>query len=465
MASLRHPAYQNLSALLLLLAGSFPVNLSGQDSSGLSWTFDGSLRYRFERWDHMNALYYGNYPALGTPNDHILLQRIIAGPTLRFGNHVSLSVHMQDSRAFGWSLGHRNEPDAFKKHPAECMEPCYIMNPQEEFFELYDACLSLENIFNLITIKAGRQKIAFGDYRVFGPGSWGNTGRWTWDAIRITLDRHAYALNIWYGGTKIHDPLNTHFLFTHTEFNGGGLHFQLQTGTSPGTSFYVAHKNQGSADYIRDKRINRNWIGFRLYQPEQSDVRYEASLTWQFGKENNIRLNASGLFITAGYKFSRSPWKPVLSLRYTRASGDHPETVQNELFDPVFGASDRYYGWMNLVRWCNLDDQEIMLELFPLERMRIELKYNQFRIPEPEGLVLRGSIGLPSGKNHLGDELDLYATYDLNEKWKFAVLLGYFILKDGVITGEDPVNAFMIGVQTLYTFNLVKPHNKINAPI
>ena len=455
MKSLRHPAYQNLSTFLLLMAGIIPLNLSGQDSSDFNWTFDGSLRYRFERWDNMNTLYYGNTPTLGTPKDNVLLQKIIAGPTFRFGNQVNFSLHIQDSRAFGWSLAHRNEPDAFKKHSAESADPFYIMNPQEEFFELYDACLSIENLFNLLTIKAGRQKISFGDYRFFGPGSWGNTGRWTWDAVLVTLDKPLYSLSAWYGGTKIHDPVKTYLPFTHTEYQGGGLHFHWVTEKYPGIEVYAAHKQQGNDAYIRNKKINRNWIGFRLFQPESSNLQYETSFTYQFGEEENIRLNASGLFLKVGYEVNQFSWKPTLSLRYTRATGNNPETAPDELFDPVYGSSDRYYGWMNLVRWSNLDDREIMIELFPLDGMRVKLKYNRFLIPQPEGVLIHGNLELPPGKRHLGNEIDFYAKYDINNNWQLATAIGLFLLEDAqTANSEEPGNASWVTFQVIYAFSL-----------
>ena len=106
------------------------------------------------------------------PNDNILLQRIIAGTTIRVNNKITFSAHLQDSGAFGWSLANAKEPDAFKHHQENSPDPFYIMNPQEEFFDLYDANHRIDSVFQIISIIAGRQKIAYGDYRTFGPSSW-----------------------------------------------------------------------------------------------------------------------------------------------------------------------------------------------------------------------------------------------------------------------------------------------------
>ena len=50
-------------------------------------------------------------------------------------------------------------------------------------------------------------------------------------------------------------------------------------------------------------------------------------------------------------------------------------------FEPAYGAQDKYYGWMNITTWTNLDDREIVLELFPVKNMWVEIKYNRFYIP------------------------------------------------------------------------------------
>jgi hypothetical protein len=84
---------------------------------------------------------------------------------------------MQDSRALGWSLRNSRYPDLFKIRKTGTQTPYYTMNPNEEFFEIYDAYLEYNQILKDLTVKLGRQKIFYGDSRIFGPGEWGNTGR------------------------------------------------------------------------------------------------------------------------------------------------------------------------------------------------------------------------------------------------------------------------------------------------
>ena len=80
--------------------------------------------------------------------------------------NITLSAHLQDSRAFGWSLRNAKYPDLFKHSANNTETPYYIRNPNEEFFEIHDLFIEHKNLLiDNLTIKAGRQKIYFGDKR------------------------------------------------------------------------------------------------------------------------------------------------------------------------------------------------------------------------------------------------------------------------------------------------------------
>ena len=418
--------------------------------------FDLSVRYRLELWNGMNAKNYGdNSPeSIGSLNDKILMQRIIPGITYNNGK-VTASFHIQDSRAFGWSLRQSKYSDLFKVRKNGTSDPFYIMNPNEEYFEIYDLFIEYKNLFKNISVKAGRQKIFYGDNRIFGPGDWGNTGRWTWDAIKVSYKKGENYIDVFGGGTKIHDPLKISVPFTQTEFWGGGIysHFHL-TGWLNSEPFY-ALKTEGSADYIRTLSINRNWAGLRLVGPEKQNLIYDFLYAWESGIENGKRIRAYGYFAKAGYRFSSFSAEPILSLRYTYASGGKKSDDVIHTFDPAFGAGDKYYGWMNIVQWSNLSDPEIVLELFPLKKkMWVEMKYNRFYVPVADDVTILNTMKILSGKHHLGDETDIFIRYQAFRKWQFTGALGYFKPGDlEQINNNDPANSYWFAVQVLFTLN------------
>ena len=172
-----------LTFQLLLLICQYIVSQGIE--SGL--VFDLAVRYRFELWDGYNAKNYGDDgpDAIGKLNDKILLQRYITGISYS-RDKINAAFHMQDSRAFGWSLSQKNYPDLYRSCEPGSENSYYMMNPQEEFFEIYDLFFEYRELLKNLSVKIGRQKIFYGDWRIFEQSQWGNTGRWTWDAIKIS---------------------------------------------------------------------------------------------------------------------------------------------------------------------------------------------------------------------------------------------------------------------------------------
>ena len=83
----------------------------------------------------------------------------------------------------------------------------------------------------------GMNAFNYGNASPFGMGSLNdkiiyqrimNTGRWTWDALRLTWEKNGHSVDVFGGGTKIHDPLSLYVPFMKTEFFGGGIYSHLK---------------------------------------------------------------------------------------------------------------------------------------------------------------------------------------------------------------------------------------------
>lgn len=418
--------------------------------------FDLSVRYRLELWNGMNAKNYGDDgpEATGSLNDKILMQRVIPGITYN-NKKLTASFHLQDSRAFGWSLRENKYPDLFKIRKTGTELPYYTMNPQEEYFEIYDLYLEYRQLLKNVTVKIGRQKIFYGDYRIFGPGDWGNTGRWTWDAIKVSYKKGENFIDVFGGGTKIHDPLKISVPFTQTEFWGGGLYAHYNLLNKINIEPFAALKSEGSAPYINDQAINRNWLGVRFVNDERQNFIYDFLLSQEFGKDNGKKINAYGYFAKIGYRFDFLPAKPVVSLRESYASGGNKSDEVIHTFDPAFGAGDKFYGWMNIVSWSNLHNPEIVLELYPVgKKMWVEMKYNRFYIPAPDDVIILNTMKVKEGSHHLGVEADIFIRYQAFKQWQFTGAVGYFSPGDiEQINFKDPEDALWIAFQIIFSLN------------
>ena len=438
--------------IIILLLGFATVN--GQ-SDNSKVKFDLSVRYRFELWNGMNAKNYGNDSptGVGKLNDKIIYQRVIAGLTFKPINKLTMAFHMQDSRAFGWSLRNSLYPDLFRIHKAGTSAPYYTMNPNEEFFEIYDAYVQYNHLLKGLSVKLGRQKIFYGDSRIFGPGEWGNTGRWTWDALKVSYKKGENFIDAFGGGTKIHDPVRISIPFTKTEFLGGGVYAHINIPRVMNIEPFYALKTEGSADYINTLEFSRNWTGIRIFNNDFHHFVLGLTAVKEFGNENGKTIDAYGWFAKAGYQFHNIPAKPIISIRETYASGGRKADGTIRTFEPAYGANDKYYGWMNITSWSNLDDREIVLELFPVKGMWIELKYNRFYIPVPDDVTLLNTMKLEPGEHHFGDELDAFVKYQVLKQWQLTGAFGYFIPGQlSPINNKPAKDTEWFALQVLFTF-------------
>jgi len=441
---------------VFILFFSLQLTAFPQEKDSDKFLIDGNIRYRFENWNGMNMLNFGDDSenALGSLKDNLLLQRIIFGFKYRSSKNLTFSFHIQDSRAFGWSLRNSLLPDAFKISPTGKTNPYYKMNPNEVYFEIYDFNFLVTKLLNNIDFIIGRQKISLSDYRIFGPGDWGNSGRWTWDALRGSYKSDKLDLDFWIGGTRTNYPDRTTLPFTYDEYFGGGIYGTYKLVKDLTIEPYFARKQQGNADYVKDLSINRNWIGVRFAHNNFLNTIAEGNYVREFGRENGKSIRAFGLFLKLGYQVKLMENLFILSLRYSYASGGNKNDPIIQTFDPVYGASDKYYGWMNLVKWSNLDDREIVFEVFKQKSLWVEIKYNQFRIPSPETAVINGTLKLKPGSNYLGSEFDIYTKYNWKDFLQFVLAFGYFNPGDvQPINNKIPDPALMFSFQLLYNFS------------
>ena len=161
--------------------------------------FGTDIRLRYEFQDNFNQKYYGDHPKKGSADGGFLLGRLRAGLDYTPSDKIHMAVWMQDSRVWGMALS----DSAFYNDKIGCEQNC-----NKDPWELSDTYIEIKRPFDVpVHFKAGRQRIVYGDRRVFGPGQWGNTGRWIWDAVSISCRFEKGFVDAYYGRTIIRERL------------------------------------------------------------------------------------------------------------------------------------------------------------------------------------------------------------------------------------------------------------------
>ena len=270
--------------------------------------------------------------------------------------------------------------------------------------------------------RIGRQQIAYGDQRVFGPGSWGNTGRYAWDAAMLKVDTPRVAADMWVGNYlqyksgKWPDRSVPHFLtfVTYAQIKKLPLRldfFYVLKNDSSGT----ANGESGRGDVLTHA------VGTQAEgQWRRGLLDGGTTFVVQRGRYGGDAVRAFGANLKLGTTLPVA-WSPRLGSQFTWGSGDaDPRDGVHGTFDGVFGGRDIYfYGYLNLFFWANLRDYQGEFSVRPHRTVTGYVEYHHFALDEPRdawyttGLqAYRRDLSGQSGRS-LGEEIDLRAVWTL----------------------------------------------------
>lgn len=426
-----------LSLLLqtLLFAEPIPTAPPIKEESD-KFNFNFQYRGRFDIYNGVNKLTYGDDTMdakgniLGESDDTIYLQQIIAAIGYKPNDDWALKASMYDARSCGSSL----DADNFVKNSGT--PDAYLMSYYDDHLELYETYIRRHNLFNRnFAFTLGRQQIAYGDRRIFGPGLWGNTMGWLWDASHLSYKEGKNFIDVWYGQTRTKEPNDFSIKHKH-QFQGTGLYGHYAFSDMRMEPF-AAWRNNLHHQVINED--NFYYAGMRIYDNENPGVIYDATLVKQEGGAGSLDVDACACAGKAGY-FFENEYKMKWIAGFIYASGDknpHDNTMQT--FSTPFGMNDgEWYGRMDIMVWSNMQDIQASFSFEPAQGIFIETAYHYFDLAEAnDKWYLFGYQNKPGNSyTHIGDEIDLTVKYKLTSSINLLGIYGYLYAGD-FITKND----------------------------
>lgn len=401
----------------------------------------GGVRFRYEYQNHYNRKQYG-----AATHDGFLLSRFRLHFDYRLRNGLRAFLELQDARVYGSDFGIHD----FHKH-----------SPDQNPTEVHQAYISWREIGGgPFGFKIGRQRIKYGDGRIWGPGEWGNTGRYTWDAIKLLYDTEPLSLDLIWGRRVMPESDYWDVDDRHYDFNAYGAYAQIKNLPAKLDLFYVlkkGHTRRTCGPKIV-QRERRNTVGFQVSGKMGERIDYRGTGAWQFGNWGREDIEAFGADATLGYTFD-ALWTPRIGVEFNYASGDrHPDDDTHGAFDSVFGSRDRLYGRMNLVGWSNLQDYVLSFSVKPVSGLMLRLDHHVFRLAQPKDCwyyspskgLRRDSDG--EAGRHLGQETDLIADCMLALRLHLLLIGGVFFPGEYIRTTGEHRRAQWGCVQIEYKF-------------
>ena len=407
------------------------------DTSDIPLIFSLSGSYRL-RGEIQNDFTIKSY-ATGTAEDFVL-SRFRLDFNLQVYTRLIIHLQLQDAYVWGFSI-----PDS----------KLLGNNPVHDRLDINQLFLAYQ--FSSIKLKIGRQQISYRDNRVFGPGNWGNTGRYVWDAAMLTLNNSYIQSDVIVGRFVLHNPdtwpnKTSEGPTAYAFYNAIKiLPFDLDV-------FYVLNKDDRgiTKGEINTGNLTSHTLGFWL-NGKYENLNYTGMFAGQFGTSASDQIQSSGLVLSLGYDFPIN-WKPGVQLQYIYGSGDkNPTNGIKNTFDGIFsGADTKLYGWMNLFFWSNLKEYRINCSFSPYNMFTLLSEYHHFTLSDPrDAWYFPGNAQRRDTDGKSGVELG--HEFDFSVKMKFFSFLelltgcSFFIPGEFVKnTGKSPFASWYFLETTFY---------------
>ena len=268
-----------------------------------------------------------------------------------------------------------------------------------------------------LTVKIGRQVLAYGDERLIGESDWTNFSR-TFDAVKLRWAEKKWSLDA-FASTVV---VPTRFQYNQSDFANGtethrnqifsGLYFSTVALPCQTTDLYLLHLSENqNPRYLPAARGDTSFftMGFRIkskpgYFAPQAPVEppdgksvadgktpppppappkpigfdYDAEFAFQNGELRGLDLTAWAVHAGVGYTFDAS-WLPRLGLAYNHGSGDSdPNDADSETFQNLFPTNHKFYGQMDVFSWQNMHEIEASVRVQPLRTLSLKAEFHAF---------------------------------------------------------------------------------------
>ena len=355
----------------------------------------GELRVRYE---------YTRNPAWGQdPQDAhgVVLQRYVVHGDL----HLTASV-----RVFAQLLSALADGRAGGASPVD-----------EDVLDLQQAFLDLRvpmGSTGVLTLRAGRQELAFGSGRLVDVREGPNVRR-TFDGARVLVQTPVWRVE----GLVMRPAEDEPGVFDDGSDTSRVLWGLYSVGKLPrlfpgSIDLYYLGFQDDRAVYAQGAGgETRHSLGLRLWGAP-GDWDYNGEVVYQCGTFGTGEIQAWTVAINTGYTWTAGPWHPRVGLSTNIASGDRDDADHDlETFNPLFPRGS-YFSETALLGPRNFVNVQPSLTLTPLEAVSVTLDVNWFwrlqtadGLYSPSGQLLRGPSG--STARFVGSNLAVTAEWHL----------------------------------------------------
>ncbi len=296
---------------------------------------------------------------------------------------------------------------------------------EDEAIDISQAYFDLSNVANKpISLRIGRQAMAYGEHRLIGSLEWSNNAR-RFDAIKLTYKHSAADIDVF--TSKISDSGAD----WGNDVNLNGIYAQLKNVPQVSNlDLYLLHKVDGTVE------ANFYTLGARVKgDVKDFNVDYNAELAIQTGDATSTAdKDANAYAIRVGYTIPNILGGLRLGVEYDAATGQDSST-DSTAFDNLYPTNHYLYGFTDDVNWTNMNSWAVSASLTPIDKLKLAIEYWNYTLAEDVG-----------GNDDNGTELNIKANHEMSKNINCEAA---YVIRDAGDIATTPYNGGAAGYGTL----------------
>ena len=434
--------------------------LRKQSPDFAAWDIGVQLRSRYESKDNFGTTQFGG-PSAGKDD----FKKITPNPDNSFTmERVKPHVGYQADWFSAFVEGRGSYSTGDDRQP----------NPESDGpMALYQAYVTLGNHKEFpLSLKVGRQELAYGEERLVGTADWLNNSR-VFDGAKVRWENVWFAADFFSSRVVLPDDNNFNIANDYDWFSGVYATSKLIPKQTTEVYFFSRNDSTGSATATtasgapaflngpapRDiYTIGTRW---KSLPDALAGWDYTVEGAYQFGHFNDpsapvksLKQEAYMVSLQGGYTWKKNKFTPRVGLEYNFASGDGNATDGTHgTFENLFPSNHKFYGYMDLVSLQNIHNIRLTSSLKPLPRLTLAVDFHMFWLANTQdnfytvaGARRTGSAsgsGLGYGINstygsYVGSEVDLTASYVVCKSATLQAGYSHFFVGDSSSNRSPP---------------------------
>lgn len=278
-----------------------------------------------------------------------------------------------------------------------------------------------------ISLRAGRQELAFGDERLIGNANWLNTAR-SFDGLRGSFRLPGFRVDLF--GMRVVQPVDGEFDLNTPGNNFYGIYASSAKliAKAKFEPYFLWRRNGNAAMKTGGRGIlNFGTYGLRWAGNLPANFDYATEVDVQSGSVGTNSISAWAGHWLLGKTFPKWKWAPRLAAEYNFASGDDPKNLTTlGTFDQLYPTAHDKYGLCDQVGWKNIEDLRANAELKLAAKWTAASRYNAWWLANTHdalysatnAVVARAASG--TAGRFVGQEIDGVFAYNLSSQIQLA---------------------------------------------